>query len=200
MMYKFLFTLLGAMAFSTCFAQQYVGVMDQLFTVHSAGNVFVNSNSSSRNVIEVSLPAGATGYVYRVSAAKRDAGGGDRLSKQLKGIAPRQLVMEAALAQFAIEQVDAAAVDVFAFNNTNDVNYFMHKQDNSWRCCWYNMGVINTCFATAKCLGPTVYLGFRNNNLATPVNVHLEVVAIVDTAIQAAVASGYTILMERTRG
>jgi hypothetical protein len=91
-------------------------------------------------------------------------------------------------------------VDVFAFNNTNDVNFFILKQDDSWRCCWYNMGVINTCFATAKCLGPTVYFGFRNNNLATPVNVHLEVVALVDTTSRAVSASGYTIANGANQG
>lgn len=44
-----LLSLLGVLTIVNCQAQQYIGVMDQLFTVHSAGNFLVNSNSNSRN-------------------------------------------------------------------------------------------------------------------------------------------------------
>jgi len=45
-----------------------------------------------------------------------------------------------------------------------------------------------------------VYFGFRNNNLAAPVNVHLEVVAIVDTAARAAVPVACTITNGTNQG
>ncbi len=164
----------------TCKAQTLVNVMDQSFTVHSAGNVFVNTNSSSRNVIEVQLPAKATGYIYRVASSKRGSGQGSSLSELLKGSGTSQLRMEASLAQYVVSQTDGQAVDIFAFDNTDDANSFLRKQDNNWQCCWRNLRVINICFATAKCLNPVLYFGFRNNNPATPINVHLEVVALVD--------------------
>lgn len=183
-----------------CAAQEYVSVLDQSFVVHSSGNMFLNSNSSTRNVIPVPLPAKTLGYIYRVSSAKGNTGQGDKLMSLLKTVAPKQVVMEAALVQFALNYSDGGAVDLFAFSDVADANYFLRKQDNSWRVCWSSMGVINTCFATSQCLGNGVYFGFRNNNLATPVNVHLEVVAIVDTSSQAISATGYTITNGTNQG
>ena len=178
---SFIVLILGAL---NCRAQQFVSVMDQLFTVHSSGNVFVNNNSSSRNIIEVHLPAKTVGYVYRVSAKAKNSltGQNAQLFDLLKTIAPKQIVMEAALTQFAVQQTDGEAIDVFAFNTADDANIFLRKQDNFLRPCWYNLGVINTCFAKNTCLSPTIYFGFRNNNLATGINVHLEVVAVIDTS------------------
>jgi hypothetical protein len=199
MIRKFLFLLLALLSFSICRGQEYISVMDQLFVVHSSGNVFVNTNSSTRNIITVPLPARTVGYIYRVAAAKGNTGQGDKLISLLKSVAPRQVVMEAALAEYVVNYSDGGAVDVFTFSDVANANYFLRKQDNSWRACWYNMGVINTCFATSQCLGAGVYFGFRNNNLAAPVNVHLEVVAIVDTSAQAA-AFGYTITNSVNQG
>ncbi|OCX54280.1 hypothetical protein BEL04_08460 [Mucilaginibacter sp. PPCGB 2223] len=162
--------------------------------------MFVNSNSNTRNVIPVPLPARAIGYIYRVSAAKGNTGQGDKLISLLKTVAPKQVVMEATLLQFALNYSDGGAVDLFAFSNVADANYFLRKQDNSWRVCWSSMGVINTCFATSQCLGTGVYFGFRNNNLAAPVNVHLEVVAMVDTTRQAIATTGYTITNGTNQG
>jgi len=135
MIRQFLLVLFSIFCFTTCRAQEFMSVMDQSFVVHSAGNVFVNTNSTTRNQISVAFPAGTTGYVYRVSAAKGNTGQGDKLIGLLKSIAPKQVVMEAALAQFALSYTDGGAVDVFAFNNIGDVNAFLRKQDNSWRCC-----------------------------------------------------------------
>jgi len=194
------FFLLIVFAVLNCRAQDFVSVMDQSFVVHSAGNVFVNANSTTRNQVTVNFPARTMGYVYRVTAAKGNTGQGDKLIGLLKSMAPRQVVMEAALAQYALNYSDGGAVDVFAFNRVNDVNAFLRKQDGYWQPCWSNLGVISTCFATAQCLGPTVYFGFRNNNLAAPVNVQLEVVAIVDTSVRAAIASGYTIVNGANQG
>lgn len=190
----FRLSLLGSLLLSLhCNAQQFVPVMDQLFTVHSSGNLLVNSNSSSRNVIDIHLPDKTVGYIYRVSAKAKNSvsGSNNQLFELVKGIAPKQIVMEAAIAQFVVNQADGAAIDVFAFNTVADANGFLLKQDNVWRPCWYNLGVLNTCYARNTCISPTIYFGFRNNNLATGINVHLEVVAVVDT--NATNTYGYTL-------
>jgi len=135
-----------------CQAQVYQGVMDQSFVVHSAGNVFVNSNSTTRNQVTVAFPAGTVGYIYRVSAAKGNTAQGEQLLSLLKSVTPKQVVMEASLAQFALNYSDGGAVDVFAFNDVANVNPFLRKQEGYWQPCWNQLGVISTCFATSQCL------------------------------------------------
>jgi len=125
------FFLLATMLLITinCNAQQFVSVMDQVFTVHSSGNALVNSNSTSRNFVEVHFPAKTVGYVYRVSAQARSSVNGQsaQLLELLNTIAPKQIVMGTALTQFAIQQADGDGIDIFAFNNAGDVNNFLKK-------------------------------------------------------------------------
>jgi hypothetical protein len=191
---KHIISLLLLFIMANCQAQRYVSVMTQLFTVHSPGNIFVNSNSSSRNIIQVDFPAGTTGYIYRISSTVKSNTNSQatQLFDLLKDVAPAQIVMEATLTQFAISQIDGAAVDAFAFSTADDANTFLRKQDNYLRYCWVNKGVISTTYATDKCLNPTIYFGFRNNNLTTGINVNLEIVAIVDTAANPNSVSAYT--------
>ena len=161
-----------------------VNVMNQYFTVHSSGNMLVNTNSNTRNIIEVQLPAKSIGYVYRVTTTEKAFDSAEhRLSDLLRGVASEKLVFEAELAEFTIDHADSGAIDVFAFNNDADANHFLLKQDTDWQSCWQHLGVISTCAATQKCLAANLYFGFRNNNIATPVNVHLEVVALVDSTV-----------------
>ena len=193
---KSLFCLLFLFIAFDTHAQQYVNVMDQLFTVHSAGNAFMNSNSNSRSFIQVDFPAKTTGYIYRISTSPKTVVNGQnaQLYELLKGVSPANIVMGASLAQFVINNSDGSAIDAYTFSNVYDVNNFIQKKEGNWTPCLQNAGVISACYASNKCLSPTMYFGFRNNNITTGLNIHLEIVALVDTASTAASYSyNYTI-------
>ena len=194
MIYRFSLVLLGVLAFTTCDAQRYIGIMDQLFTVHSAGNVFVNTNSNSRNIIQVNFPVKTKGYIYRITTGSgNSAGQPEKLYQLLKSMVPPQVAMEASLAQFVINSTDSKAIDAYIFSNVYDSNNFLQKREGNWTACQQNSGVLSTCLASDQCISPTIYFGFRNNNLANPINVHLEVVAIVDTTSQIDFSYSYTV-------
>jgi hypothetical protein len=133
-------------------AQKFVSVMQQNFIVHSPGNMLVNSNSNSRNIVTVDFPPNTTGYIYRVSATLKPPANGEtkQLYEMLKSIAPTSIVMETALAEYLVNHTDGAAVDAFTFNTVNDANYFLNKQDNY--CHWWrrDMGIVSTCYATSR--------------------------------------------------
>jgi len=179
---------------SSCLAQQIQSLVDQTFIVHSAGNVFVNSNSSSRNVVTIELPQKVKAFVYRITTgAAGNAAAPERLYQLLKGMLPTQLAVEASLAQFVINNTDSKSVDHFIFSNAYDANAFQQKRDESWTSCKQNPGILSICQASQSCISSTIYFGFRNNNLASPVSVHLEVIAVVDTSLTASNQYTYSI-------
>ncbi|MDO3641278.1 hypothetical protein [Mucilaginibacter sp. L3T2-6] len=193
-MNKTIHFILALLVCSVCSAQQYQSLLDQSFIVHSAGNIFVNSNSNSRNIIQLDLPEKTSALVYRITTgAAATSSPPEKLFQLLKNVLPGQLSMEASLAQFVISNTDGKSIDHFIFSNVFDANAFLGKQDHSWTFCKQNSGIMSICQATQSCISPTIYFGFRNNNLATPVSVHLEVVAVIDTSKQANSVYSYNI-------
>lgn len=171
---------------SSCAAQQYQSLVDQSFIVHSGGNILVNTNSSSRNIVTIELPQKTKAFVYRITTGTAgNAAQPEKLYQLLKGLLPAQLAMEASLAQFLVNNTDSKSIDHFIFSNAYDANAFQQKRDGSWAYCKQNAGILSICQASQSCIGPVVYFGFRNNNFSNPVSVHLEIIAVVDTSATA---------------
>ena len=171
------------------FAQQYIDVTDETFTVNSATSLTGNT----RNISHVSLPEKAIGYIYRISVfSKGNTNVPNALFKVIKTIDP-STALTTSLMEYAINNNDGKSVDAFIFNNTYDADNFYAKKDNNWNACRSLMNRSNCCFATKECLNHVLYFGFRNNNISKGLDVKLEVVAIVDTTTAAKNKFSYSI-------
>lgn len=163
-------------SFQLSHAQKLVDVTNEILTVNSQTAM----NGYTRNVTEIQLPKGTTGYTYRISVARR--GGryaGNSLLSLLQAMPITQLGMGANLAQFAINQSDGSQIDFFIFTTQQDKDAFFTKSEN-WSYCRSFLNRVNTCGYVDKCLNETVWFGFRNNNFSQGLDVRLEVVALVD--------------------
>jgi hypothetical protein len=165
----------------TCFAhaQQYVDVVNQTITVNSKSNL----TGRDRQYIRADFPANTTGFIYRATITTKGASSNSpNLLSLLSQYAPGNIAMGAQLTQFIVNNNDGSLVDAFTFYNPYDADNFFNNKDGYWGACNSSLGLVNTCYASNNCLNPRLYFGFRNNNLMEGLNVHLEIVAIVDTA------------------
>jgi hypothetical protein len=171
--------------------QIYVPVVNQTITVNSRSTL----SGNSRNYIVAEFPKNTSAYVYRISITSKDASTeSTELFNLLKNYPSATIAIGSQLTQLIIQTSDGKAVDAFTFNNVYDADNFRNKNDGNWGASQASMSVVNTCYASNTGLNPTVYFGFRNNNLMDGLNVHLEVVAIVDSAKQSNTCFSYSIL------
>jgi hypothetical protein len=163
------------------FGQSYVQVADQTLTVNSTSNL----TGRSRQYVRVDLPSNAIGYVYRATIMPKGAtASNSNLLSLLANYAPKEIALGAQLTQLAVNVNDGNALDAFTFYNPYDADNFVAEHDNNWSSCTSNLNIINTCYSTNRCLNPTLFFGFRNNNLMQGLNVRLEIVAITDSIKQ----------------
>ncbi|ADB40000.1 hypothetical protein [Spirosoma linguale] len=159
------------------FSQELVEVLSETFTANS----ITSMSGSTRNVAEVQLPRGSIGYTYRISVFKRGRVSiGNGLLSLLQSVPMSQLTIGANLAQYALSQNDGTQIDYFIFTTPDDKNAFYRKVDGNWSSCRSFLNRVNTCSHSDKCINETIWFGFRNNNMSQGLDIHLEVVAIVN--------------------
>ncbi len=172
-------------------ALEYTKVTDELVTVNSTSSL----SGYTRNKVEVKFPEKTTGYICRItSCPKGQMQQSEDLFNVLKKIPVSEVAAGASLAQFAIRNNDGSNVDAFIFNNTYDADYFYAKKDGQWSTCKSKPSIVNSCFYSNDCIGRRIFFGFRNNNIMQGLDVHLEVVAIVDKNAETANTFSYSFL------
>lgn len=172
-------------------AQQYVDVINQTITLNSISSLM----GANRNYIKVNMPEKTSAYIYRISITPKGTQGvSSNLFELVKNVAPADIAIGASLAQFVINSSDGSAVDSYTFNNPYDADNFVAKSDGNWTACQFSRSVVNNCYSAKQCLNPTMYFGFKNNNMVQGLDVHLEIVALVDSTKQNRYSYSYTIL------
>jgi hypothetical protein len=171
-------------------AQELVQVTDEMLTVNSTTSAL----GHTRNKAEVSLPEKVKGYIYRISIFPKGKTVVDNsLFDLLKQAGGSNISLASSFAQFAIRNNDNNAIDAFIFNNVYDAENFYARKDGSWSYCKSLLNRSSCCFATTECIGRQLFFGFRNNNIMQGLDVKLEIVAMVDTAMKASYHYSYTI-------
>ena len=159
------------------FSQGYGRQFNQTVAVNSATSL----NGYTRNKIEVTLPGNTIGYILRISTFKKGySKESSDLFSLLEKIPASEIALGASVAQFAIANNDGNNIDAFIFSNMYDADNFYAKEDGKWSSCKDMHNMVNTCFYENSCLNRTVYFGFRNNNIREGLDVHLEIVPVID--------------------
>lgn len=171
-------------------SQSFVNVLKETIVVNSVTSL----SGWSRNKVEIDFPKNTIGYVYRLTAFPRNkVSMVDALFDVLKNVPISEVKIDASIAKFVVDNSNGSAIDYYIFTNPDDANAFYKKENNNWSSCKSFPNVISTCRSENGCLNTTIYFGFRNNNLSEGLDVHLEVVAIVDESITASSQYGFKI-------
>ncbi|MFB0497317.1 hypothetical protein ABID99_003554 [Mucilaginibacter sp. OAE612] len=177
-MLKYLLAAFLIISVYNAFAQTYVDVANQTITLNSTSNLTGNN----RNYVRVDFPDKTAAYICRITISPKDRNQQiNHLFELINKLAPAELAVSANLARYAVNTNDGSAVDTYVFSNTYDADSFVQKKDENLSACQQSNNVVNTCYASNQCLNPSLYFGFRNNNLVNGLDVHLEVVALVDS-------------------
>jgi hypothetical protein len=158
-------------------AQKLVEVLHETITVNSTSAM----SGYTRNTVEVQLPQGTIGYIYRISVFKK--GGvsvGNGLLDLLSTVPIAEVKIGANLSKYVVNNANGGAVDYFIFTNQEDKNAFYGKRDDSWNSCKSYPNRVSSCLSSNECINRKIWFGFRNNNISQGLDVYLEVVAIVD--------------------
>ena len=158
-------------------AQKLVDVLHETLTVNSTTSM----SGYTRNTVEVKLPKGTTGYIYRMSVFKK--GGvnvGNGLLDLLSLIPIAEVKAGVNLSKYVVGNANGGAVDYFIFTTQEDKSAFYNKYDENWSSCKSYPNRVSSCISSDECINRTIWFGFRNNNVSQGLDVYLEVVAIVD--------------------
>ena len=146
-------------------------VKTQRFVVNSSGNARF-SGGKTRDVVKVELPKGTEKWYYRVTVLEKSS------TYEYESNETFYYLLSNNKKADTYSSGDAG-VDIYILGHSGDVSSFKETGNNSFRCFqkYTRLNTKTTVGVIDNTLGENLWLGIKNPNSATGVQVIVEIVA-----------------------